>query len=218
MAVVAIAAVLTGCGGSTPERADTVPGPSPGGTGQDGDQATQRQIESALLTTQDMPTGWTSVPLDDADASTVDRTDPAHCAVLFDDWADDAIAKAEVAFGPSGGGDAFGEVALAYRDRSAVDEVQRFADAINQCPQFTATTTDGITVDYEAAPLSFPNLGDRTLALSLRSSAGGSDYVLDMIWVAMGQYGLTLVGVGLDGNQLEQLSTAAVDRLTSVIG
>lgn len=68
------------------------------------------------------------------------------------------------------------------------------------------------------SPLSFPNLGDRALALRVAGSTPDVEVVIDLIYVAVGNNGVSLAAGGLtpmQGTELERLATMAVQRLST---
>jgi hypothetical protein len=65
------------------------------------------------------------------------------------------------------------------------ERVQVVADAITECSNFT-TSADGRTAKVSMAPLSFPNLGDQTLAVRMNLKVDGLEAVSDLVVVAVG--------------------------------
>jgi hypothetical protein len=212
---------LVGCGADRPERADTVRGPTPTlqEDVEEADTLTQRQVESALLAVEDMPTGWSMDTPEDSDSE--DVIEPAECGALFEalDKAPDPVAKAEAVF-TAGGFGPFLEHGVTAFDESAADQLDQVVDTLNQCPEFSSTDAEGVTTEFTTAPLSFPNLGDRTLALRFQGSTGGIDVVVDTIFIAIGSNGISLVVGGLvpmEGAELESIATTAVEKLNDAI-
>jgi hypothetical protein len=212
---------LAGCGADRPERADTVRGPTPTFQ-EDVEEAvalTQRQLESALLTVEDMPTGWSVDTSEDSDSE--DVVEPAECGALFEtlDKAPDPVAKAEAAF-TAGGLGPFLEHGVTSFEESTADQLDLVVDTLNQCPEFSSTDAEGVTTEFTTAPLSFPNLGDRTLALRFQGSTGGIDVVVDALFIAIGSNGISIVVGGLvpmEGQELESIATTAVEKLNDAI-
>lgn len=212
---------LAGCGADRPERADTVRGPTPT-LQEDVEEAvalTQRQVESALLTVEDMPTGWSVDTSEDSDSE--DVIEPAECEALFEalDKASDPVAKAEAAF-TAGGFGPFLEHGVSAFEESTADQLEQVVDTLNQCPEFSSTDTEGVTTEFTTAPLSFPNVGDRTLALRFQGSTGGIDVVVDALFIAIGSNGISIVVGGLvpmKGEELESIATTAVEKLNDAI-
>jgi hypothetical protein len=83
-------------------------------------------------------------------------------------------------------------------------------------PKFTSTTKDGSSATFQASGLSFPNVGDRTLAVRLKAKTDGIDIVVDVIYIAKGNNGIALLVTGLQplgGATLESLARKAVAHL-----
>jgi hypothetical protein len=233
MCVLALTAVaVTGCGTDRPERADTVSGSEttqtqqPAGTEAPkaaGRTLTDKQAKAALLTVQDLPTGWSVDP----DASSDDQgddddsriTEPAACADLFDSLDDgkDSVAEATGNY-TAGGFGPFLEHTVTSHSKDPADGMDAVTAALSECPKFTMTDADGTKMQMKVSALSFPNLGDRTLALRMSGNSDEIDIVMDLVYIAVGRNGITLGAGGLTpiaGDDLEQLATAAVDKLAA---
>jgi hypothetical protein len=225
LTIAAVVVLAAGCGGDDPpERADTVEGASPSAT--EGDEAREpedgagealnaEQAEAALLTVEDLPTGWSVDASEETDSE--DTTDPAECAALFDSLSEaaDPLAEAKANF-TAGGVGPFLVHAVASHEADLTDHIGKIADALDQCPEFSMTDAEGVTTEFTTAPLSFPNLGERTLAVRLQGSTPDLDVAFDVVWIAIGQNGITLVAGGIlpmQGSEIEDLATRAVQKL-----
>jgi hypothetical protein len=216
-----------GCAGK-PERADTLPvvdEPSetvsttraPGPTAPSVEKAeslSAAQAKRALLTLEDMPTGWVQEkPEPDDDDETVT---PKRCAAVFDAIVEqDPLAEAEATFSAGDFGPSL-EHSVSAWPSSRVPALKQISQALGQCPKFTSTSKDGTTATFQAAGLSFPNLGDRTLALRLKAKSDGLTIVVDVVYVAKGNNAIALLVSGLqplDGATFEKLARTAVTRL-----
>lgn len=219
-----VVVILAGCGADRPDRADTVQGPTSSvqeDTGSETVALTRQQVESSLLTVEDLPTGWSVDTSEDSDSEVEDVTEPVECGVLFEglDEAAEPVAKAEGTFTAGGFGPFLAHAVTAFEENTA-DQVERVTDVLNQCPEFSSTDAEGVTTEFTTAPLSFPNLGDRTLALRLQGSTDDFDIVVDVIMIAIGANGISLVVGGLlpmQGDELEDIATTAVEKLNDAI-
>lgn len=210
-----------------PERADTVQAPSasqPSASGTASENAaadtalTPEQAQAALLTVQDLPTGWSTDPSaapteEDGD----DPIQPEECAAVFRPLKDgsDPLAKAEANFSSGGLGPVLQQTVTSFED-DAADRLQGLTDALGACPEFSLTDSSGVVTTFVAAPLSFPNLGDRSLAVRLRGSNDTIDVTLDVVYVAVGRNAVSLVTGGLvpmPGADLEAVGRRSVERL-----
>lgn len=223
---------LVGCGGQ-PDRADTLPladeatgatteaprtteSKAPVAPAVKNSTLTAAQAKSSLLTLDDMPTGWTQQkpdPDDDEDPTVT----PKRCSAVLDavDQQGKPLAEATAVFSPSDLGPELDHTVTSW-PRSQLPILKKLTDAFRQCPKFTSTSKDGSSATFEATGLSFPNLGDRTLALRLKAKTDGINLVLDVVYIAKGNNGVTLMVTGLqplDGAVLEGFAKKAVAHL-----
>lgn len=245
-AAVTIALLLTtGCS-SRPEKADTVGGPvatssataSPAQEDAPVVQAvalTQEQIDAALLTQEDMPAGWTAMPVDgdtdpedaaedDAGPSTFD---PPACEDVASGFGDTDETREPVATGKVGFGSE--ELTFLSQDISTWDSGLRskrlddLVEALSACPQWTETTADGTSTTSTITALDLPNHGDRTLAVRMATTAGSEafsmTFTLDLVVVASGSTSITVLAGGLapvDPAVLSQVVATAVQKVDAV--
>jgi hypothetical protein len=129
---------------------------------------TQAAVNAALLTVADFPTGFTTTPPTQSNA-------PPVCGLQ--DIRSQAIARGEVVFEQQSG-----SVATTYVDdiidalppgvaKNDLDQEQR---TLSSCTSYT-TTSNGQPITVHVAPLSFPSVGDQTVALrlTLQAQSGG---------------------------------------------
>jgi hypothetical protein len=221
---------VAGCAGK-PERADTLPmdnAPQAVASAEPSRQpATTKPAvvpqastlsaataKRALLTLDDMPTGWTQEKPDpDEDDQTVT---PKACAGVFDALDEhDPLAEAEASFSAGDFGPSL-EHSVSSWPKSQSQALKQIGDALRKCPKFTSTSKDSTSVTFEATGLSFPNLGDRTLALRLKGKSDGIGVVADIVYVAKGTNAVVLTTTGLqplDGATFERLARTAIARL-----
>lgn len=223
--VIAALMLTTGCGQARPDRADTIEQPT-----KDADDAstasysslTKTQARAALLTVQDLPTGWSVDNSDDSESNSSDTITPRKCDALLrtlkDASAGRVVAKAEARFTAGGFGPFLSHAVSSY-ESSMASQVQKTTKALSECSNFTSTDDKGVKTKYEASALSFPNLGDRTLALRLSGSTEGIDVVFDVVMVAIGYNTVSLIVGGLTsmkGSELEDLAKKAIAKLDKV--
>jgi hypothetical protein len=229
--VAMLATAVSGCSEDRPERADTVTGATQETSPTSGESAeapevaagalTQAQVEAALLTLEDLPSGW-SINTSSADfEESEDTTEPPECGVLFDSLDEAAmtpVAKAEAEF-TAGDLGPFLFHAVQSFEEDVAGHIESVTDVLNQCPEFSSTDAAGVRTEFSTAPLSFPNLGDQTWALRLQGSSQDIDIVFDVVSIALGQNLITLVAVGfqllqpIPGSELESAATTAVQKL-----
>jgi hypothetical protein len=220
-AALTVTVALAGCGDDPPARADTIAGDEPAATSAPaepvvagGETLTKKQAKASLLTVKDLPTGWakeTKAEEEDGES----KTEPARCAALFDslDTGGDPVVQAEARF-------AQGFQLLEHSVTSFEDDVDGLvkdaADAFSKCSTFTAIEPDGSRVEAKMSALSFPNLGDRTLAVRMTGASDGVDVVLDIVMIAIGHNGVGILAGGLTpipGAELEAIARKAVAKL-----
>lgn len=240
--VVALVAVgLSSCGDDRPDRAITVDpshaGENNGPLGQNsedetgdaadeppeaaGAQLTDAQAKAAVLTIQDMPSGWSQQPNDDDDSDDEGSTyEPAECQEVIDaldEDDEDPVAEAEVTFNNGGPfGTTFNETVSSYAEEGDAEAAQKVADAFSKCPKFTETAKDGTVSTYTVSPMSFPNLGDQTLAFAMTVESEGFTVNLNAVWIGIGHNAIALFNggvTGASGADLEQFAHKAIARL-----
>lgn len=226
--------LAAGCtaGDDTSDRADTIDdnaadeGADEGADLPDlephGQQLTAEQAEDALLSVRDLPTGW--VLADDEKEGEpdgeVDVVRPERCARILDPMEGDSAepaAEADVMFHR---GDLAGTRLVqsidSYEEPLAGDLVTDTTEALEECSEFTMVDDQGKRTRVDASAMSFPKLGDETVALHVALEQDGVELTTTVVIVAVGHNALTLVGGGYGGvpaEQLETIARAAVDKL-----
>ena len=168
VAMVAVLALVSGaCGGGEEpaERADTVDDTAQGETaGDQNDDAASGDVdvEEALLTLEDLPTGWTTSP----DAGEADEGAAQFCAGL--DMSDDEPdAEAEASFQRSEMGPFVSHVVGRFDGGEAEKRFAELREAIDECGEFDTTDEDGNTLTGRLSAVSFPEVGEESLAVRL---------------------------------------------------
>lgn len=216
-----VALALAGCGEDPPERADTIAAEQPAATSAppekpagNGETLSKKEAKAALLTVEDLPSGWSKAAQPD-DGDSKAKTEPARCAAILEalDKAADPVAKAEAQFEQ---GLQLLEHSVTSFEDDAEGLVKKATDAFSRCSSFTSTEPDGTRLEVKMSALSFPNLGDRTLAVRMTGSGGQIDIVLDIIMIAIGHNGVGIIAGGLTpvpGADLEAIARKAVTKL-----
>ncbi len=232
---IAVAGLLAGCGGG-PDRARTI-GESSTGTSSAGgstsqrpeppsagDELTSAEAKKALLTVEDMPTGWSAAPPSSSSSSSSDTIKPESCQKLFDEMDSQsgpgAKVSQEVSFTSGGAlGAQLTETVSSFDAGDQQDKVGKLADRLTTCPTFTSVDADGSTTKLEMSGLSFPNLGDQTFAFRAAGTVQGIDVTLDGVFVATDHNVVSITVGGLrtiDGSELEQIARAGVRKVAGV--
>lgn len=232
--VASLCLVTAACGSDErPERADTV-SPQDEGAGQtagggeaapevDGDVTLdEEQLTAALLSVSDLPTGYSvSTEQDDNEDTTTTGADE-ECSAKFEQLSeaeDMEAASAEISF-EEGIGVILEQSLESYEDGGELE--QRFeavTEVLSECPTFTDTDADGVTTEFQVVPLSFPNLGDRTLALAITGSTPDFTLRLNLAIVQLGNHAMFVGqgGLAADAAVLEQAGRAGVAKLAAAI-
>lgn len=233
VATIVLACLMAGCGGGSSkddDRADTIKPQSPSATkaaerpkAAAGRQLTVAQLTAALLTVQDLPTGYsldTSGDDDSPDSSSGD----APCARQFDNLENlnkhKDVTSAERDFTKGGFGPFVTETLASYRsDDAARDTMKVVTGLFQKCQSFTATDPDDKKKStYTIAPVSFPKIGDQTLAVTATIKSEDIEVTAVLAFARLGQHITYLAGAGLagfDATELEQLMRKASSRLSA---
>lgn len=176
---------------------------------------TEAQLESTLLTLDDMPSGFSPLPADpDDDSPLCEGHDPGSEVP--------ELIKVEVQFAQNPNtGPIIGSAAATYPSE---DEAARYMEvllaAAQACPgPYPAPgTDDGTTIAI--APLSFDTYGDETVALRFTFAGGLLPVTADLVFVRVGPSlfqtaEITTVGGG-DVERLQALIETQLER-TSVL-
>ena len=224
--LLAFTALMVGCGDGN-DRAATVPDqpvatstletsgePDESAVGES-DSATisEERLSKALLTINDMPTGWTTTPPEAED------DDADFCGVDFEST---AIVDIEVGFQQSQTGPFIGHSLQLFPAGEGKRSFEAGVERASSCTEFTVTNEDGTVNTWRIWPLSFPEVGDDTLAFRVRAEVAffGSATV-DIIASRRGDvisvFALTVIGFGSPEPALtERLVRLADDRLREV--
>jgi hypothetical protein len=212
-------------------------------TTQDVD-ADRNAAQAALLTLSDMPTGWTSSPHDDSPGAPTLHRDLAKCLDLTEDelgLLGDDDASADSPDFSSGDEDAEVQASVGLAATAADAERTMAIAAGPKMPQCLRqamatqiryslahpdkpgdTIPKGLKVEEpEASPLSFPTLGDQTVAIRIKIPMSYAtiqlDVTGDLIFIQRGRAGATLTFLGFGSpfpTELEtQLARTQADRL-----
>ena len=231
----ALAGLLAGtaCGGdgdaggtaatTAPATTSATPTPTPTPTG--GQKATAEQRKAALLTVEDMPTGW-SIDEDDDDDSGPFGEGCAPLTALEKKYPDEGD-DAEIAFTQGELGPLFGEEVSSL---DTADEVStRIADlkeALGECPSFTYKDDRGATQRVTIAPVSFPTVGDESFAVRISVTFRGGRLGMTVVTARVRNHVLVMTGMTLTTvagssqlppKELEELVGKAVEKATTTL-
>ncbi|MGL5851856.1 MAG: hypothetical protein ACRCZD_13845 [Phycicoccus sp.] len=197
----------------------TTAAPKPKGAG---DELNAEQVKAALLTVGDLPTGWAAAEPEpeEEDESTIE---PASCQRLFDQMDSAKLEvkakhKAKASFEQGGMlGIQLEEEVSSFADDGQSGRVKELAEALTTCPKVTIVD-GGERTPMTMAGLSFPNLGDQTLAFRATLTSDGVDVVADIVFVAVGRNVITFTAGGLQpmpGTDFEAIARAGVSKVAA---
>lgn len=215
--------VLGACGADNEERAQTVdpaetgtPAGEPESTSETESASADLDIDAALLTLHDMPTGWTQ---ESSDTPTDSDDDASLCGAELLDGAE-AVSEAGADFSAGDLGPLLSHTVAVFDDDGAERGLEAFTQALENCEEWTEDTEDG-PVTFRPAPLSFPSFGDETLAIRFDVGSEMVDMTMDMItWRQDNTLNLIVVMEVFgtpDGEQTEEFVTVADERISSLL-
>lgn len=227
-AAVPLILLMAACGGGddgSDDRATTVTAPTtePADTGEEKNEGsdgplTQAQLEAALLTVQELPTGYkqgTVTPDDDSPT----QSDNPECAERFkkiDEEPSQQVAKAEAAFEGSGLGTILEQTLASFEDEDFVsDRLAEFTTLFSDCPSFSITDEAGETSTVTISALSFPKLGDETVAFAAGIETADFNLTLNVAAIRVGSSLQTISQGGLSASaaDLEQAARTGTEKL-----
>lgn len=187
----------------------------------DGDKTlTEAQLKVALLTVTDLPTGYRlGTVKEDDDSETTGASD--GCSDKFKrlrDAEDTEAAKAEAAFEGGGLGTILEQGLESYEDEDVVqDRFDDVVEVLSECKTFSDTDKNGVKTDFTVGPLSFPKLGDDTVALAITGKTPDFTIALNVVIVRLGRNVMS-VGQGgftTDVPALEQAVNKGFEKLAA---
>lgn len=158
--------------------------------------ATEAQLKAALLTVEDLPTGWSTAPDDDED----DDSFAEGCKPLtaLDEAFDDTNDSAEQSYSQDDLGPYLSEGASSL---ASADEVStRMAaldEALGKCPSFEYKDDEGKTQKVRIADVSFPQVGDERVATRITVEFEGGRLVMTVVAVRVRNHALLLAGTSV---------------------
>jgi hypothetical protein len=206
---------------ATPAQTPVSQAPKPKGAG---DQLTSTQAKAALLTVADLPAGWASEK-STADDQSTSKIEPVACQTTYDELTApfDELAATSV-----GKGAKVKEKATFSKDLSVLemqvssfetnnrgDQIKNLGERLTKCAKMTFTKK-GVKTEMTLSPLSFPNLGDQSLAVRMNEKFEGMDAVGDFVFVATGHNTVSLMTASLQpfpGTELEKIARSAMTKL-----
>ena len=189
------------------------------------DPLTSKQIKGALLKIEDMPSGYTKdadLISDEGDEDEFTSGSP-KCKQLMNtldsDEEEKPFGEGEVGFKESDFGPFVAESVSSFKGDRIKDGMGKFREAFESCTVFTTTDKDGAKTKFKVAQMSFPKLGDDTIAvkMSAKEPTLGMSFDFSLVAVRVDQNVILMlnfgVGRALGGQKFEKLARLAVERI-----
>jgi hypothetical protein len=188
------------------------------------DPLTTKQIKSALLKIEDMPSGYTKDPdviSDDEDEDEFSGSPKCKRLMNALDSEEDEkpFGEGEVGFKESDFGPFVAESVSSFKGDRIKNGMGKFREAFESCSTFTTTDKDGAKTKFKVAQMSFPKLGDDTIAIkmSAKEATLGMSFDFSLVAVRVDQNVVLMlnfgVGRALGGEKFEKLARLAVERI-----
>jgi len=164
-------------------------------------------LEGALIKLGDLPTGWTADTSDDDDSD----AEPGVCNTESINAEHPAASRVEANFTGGQLGPYLGQTIGEYNDDEAEIAMQATREAI-ACGSWT--DSDG--VEWTINEMSFPDLGDDTLAFKITGTTSGFALAAEMAVVRDDNKIIAITHSGLgsvDSSLTEQVMRTTLDRL-----
>lgn len=217
LATVTVLLLIAACGGNkTPDRAGSS---APKGATSSYSTLSKDELKSVLLSIDDMPTGF-AVDSDPSDDDEDDFTsgDPG-CKALIASSNDDKnkVADKDVSFTQGDFGPFVSESVSIQKKGTALGGFVDARKGLDNCTTYVAGTGDD-AAKFKVGAMSFPNLGDETLAYQLNGEASGFPFTGHIVAVRLGDNIVFLSGVGIGASALapsnfEKIARAAVKKV-----
>jgi hypothetical protein len=189
------------------------------------DPLTSKQIKDALIKLEDLPSGYTEDRELISDDSEDDKLTAGSkkCESLNSTLnADESVkpfGEGEVGFKESEFGPFVGESVSSFKGSRVEDGMGKLKDAFKTCKKFETTAKDGTKTKFSVSQMSFPSLGDDTIAVKMTASEPtfGMSFDLSLVAVRIDQNVVMMlnfgIGKALGGQKFEKLTRLAVERI-----
>lgn len=220
----AVTMLLSGCGSDEPSTsgaAESAPAaPTQAAPAPEAEPLTKAELQAALVTLEDLPAGYTPDEVSEDDDGEFEAADPA-CQERYDllsDYGDDALVEAEVAFAQEPATTiehGWGVYEASQEELSA--QFAELESLVSECPESQIISTDGTPpLDLRLKPISFPDLGDDSFAMTGEVEAEGITVGLVFAFVRVGN-NIQYIGQGglgdSDPELVAKVAALGVERL-----
>lgn len=190
---------------------------------------TEDQIKKALLTIDDMPAGWSKADDDffdeddDEDGETESVSTNEKCQKFLDafnaksDVDSKQVGSGTVTFKKSEFGPFLAQSISSGKGSAAKETLDTFRDGISNCSTITETSAAGEDVKMTVNDMSFPKLGDDSVAFKVALENDFIPMEMPMVAIRSDQNLIVLlsigIGAGIDAADLESIARKAVTRV-----
>lgn len=196
-------ALAVGCGGGSqqaetitpraprPTEATTAAAPSP----RDAPPLNAAELEEKLLALDDLPAGWTTAPEEEDEDSGTTEWCGRDLEEEFEPGVEAAVDFQKDDFGPF-----LSHSVERHEGGGAKEAIDAFIETAQECEEWTETDPDAGETTFRLSPLSFPKLGDQTVAVRI---SGDNDFVSfagDVVVWRRGDLLSLLINVGIGGD------------------
>lgn len=191
------------------------------------DPLSSKQIKRALLKIEDMPSGYTEDPdlINDEESEEDEisagskKCEQLMSALGSKDRAEKPFGEGEVGFKESDFGPFVGESVISFKGSRIKEGMGKIRDAFASCKNFETEDKDGAKTKFRVAPMSFPKLGDDTIAVKMSGEepSFGMTFDFNLVAVRVDQNVVMMLNFGigraLGGQKFEKLTRLAVERI-----
>ena len=203
---------------AAPEETATIVETSSPATATPNDDEIAERLSAALLSIEDMPTGWAVGPPDEDE----DENENDICGISSGQFAEGAAARVTANFQESEFGPFLAQVIDFFPDGDAERVMTEFSDAFGSCTEWTDIDEDGTETTWRLSPLSFPKVGDETFAFRMSTVTFLGAFEVDFIVWRRGDVveviGHSMIGFeGIDSEQTEAFVRQADERSKTIL-
>ncbi len=208
--LLAALALLAACG-SGHERATTISPASPTAAAKQ-KAAAADVLKRSLLSLDDMPTGWASSEVDNSSSTgggPISGSGPSFCnstPVL-----QSASSQLEADF-TDGQFDLLYQTIAVYPANGAKKAMDTLVSSMSGCTSWFLPSPDGTGITLQIRPVSFPKLGDQTVAVRMDGSSGLVAAAIDLVLIRRADY-IELLAHIAGGLGLAKVDSAATELI-----
>jgi hypothetical protein len=178
--------------------------------------AANDELKKLLLTLPDLPTGWS---IDPSQSNPDDTSAFSGCPSLNNmDKTFPSTARANIDLTKSTEGPFAGEKLQSYSGDNATKGMAALRPAAAACTSIKSTAPDGTVYDLTMAEMSFPAIGDESVAFQLTGNINTTPVDGQFVYARKGNLVSAISAVAVNGNkvdlgELQKITEAAVAKL-----